>query len=257
MADDMPQKKRRTRKGAAAWLTTYADMVTLLLCFFVLLINPPVVETERLQLIMASLNNMGVLQGGNTLETGPLAELGNTVMALPSVTPLRRLDEARQKAVNVFKTEQRRDQVIITQDQRGLVISLTGDLYFIGKTAQLDIQQVRPILQRLAKLLNSPEIASRRFRIEGHTNSQPPDPEGPYPSNWELSAARSVAVLRHLVNLGASENNFEVAGFADTAPIPDELLGFDESGEMRTAPLEGRAVKAERVDIIVLRTGHE
>ena len=253
----MAERKRKTRKGLPQWMTTYADMVTLLLCFFVLLINPPVIETERLQLIMASLNNMGVLQGGNTLESGPLAELGNSIMALPSVTPLRRLDEARQKAISVFKTEQRRNQVIITQDQRGLIISLTGDLYFIGKTAQLDIQEVRPILQRLAKLLNSPEIASRRFRIEGHTNSQLPDPDGPYPSNWELSAARSVTVLRHLVNLGASENNFEVAGFADTAPLPDELLGFDEDGEARTTPIEGRAIKEERVDIIILRTGHE
>ena len=79
MAEDIPEKKQKQRKGLPQWMTTYADMVTLLLCFFVLLINPPVVEAERLQLIMASLNNMGVLQGGNTLESGPLAELGNTV----------------------------------------------------------------------------------------------------------------------------------------------------------------------------------
>ncbi len=255
MADEIPVRKRKRREGLPLWMATYGDMVTLLLTFFALLINPPIEETQRLQLIMASLNNMGVLQGGNTLESGPLAELGNNVMALPSVTPLRRLDKARQKAVNIFKTENRREQVIITQDQRGLIISLTGDLHFIGKTAELDIQEARPVLQRLAGLLNSPELARRRFRIEGHTNSLPPDPA--YPSNWELSIARSVAVLHHLVNLGVSEENFEVAGFADKAPIPDRLLGFDRNGNMRTAPIEGRSSREERVDIIILRTGHE
>ena len=255
MVDYPLQKKHKYKRGLPGWMATYGDMVTLLLCFFTLLVNPPIEETQRLQLVMASLNTMGVLQGGNTLEVGNLAELGNQVMALPSITPLRRLDKARQKAVDAFKTENRREQVIITQDRRGLAISLTGDLYFIGKTADLDIGQARPILQRLASLLNSPELAQRHFRIEGHTNSQPP--EDPYLSNWELSVARSLTVLRHLVNLGVSEDNFEVAGFADKAPIPDRLLGFDRSGNVRTEPLEGRTTKEERVDIIILRTGHE
>ncbi len=253
--DDLPQKKHKCKRGLPEWMATYGDMVTLLLCFFVLLINPPIEETQRLQLIMASLNNMGVLQGGNTLESGPLAELGNEVMALPSVTPLRRLDKARQKAVNIFKTENRREQVVITQDQRGLIISLTGDLYFIGKTAKLDISQSRPILQRLASLLSSPELASRNFRVEGHTNSLAPDE--PYATNWELSVARAVVVLQHLVNLGIRDDNFEVAGFADKAPIPEHFLGLDKNGERRTEPVPGRDVKAERVDIIILRTGHK
>ncbi|MEM9423247.1 MAG: flagellar motor protein MotB [Spirochaetota bacterium] len=256
MSDDpLPERKHKCKKGLPEWMTTYGDMVTLLLCFFVLLVNPPIEETQRLQLIMASLNNMGVLQGGNTLESGPLAELGNEVLSLPSVTPLRRLDKARQKAVNIFKTDTRREQVIITQDQRGLVISLTGDFYFIDKTADLDIQESRPVLQRVASLLSSPELANRRFRIEGHTNSLPP--AEPYPSNWELSVARSVTILHHLVNLGVNESNFEVAGFADTAPIPEVLLGFDKNGNTRTKPIEGRMAKEERVDIIILRTGHE
>ncbi len=257
MADDMPEKKHKCKEGLPEWMATYGDMVTLLLCFFVLLVNPPIEETQRLQLIMASLNNMGVLQGGNTLESGPLAELGNNVMALPSVTPLRRLDKARQKAVNIFKTENRREQVVVTQDQRGLIISITDDFYFIGKTAKLDIEKTRPVLQRLAHLLNSPELARRRFRIEGHTNSLPPDPDGPYPSNWELSVARSLVILHHLVNLGVNESNFEVAGFADKAPLPDRLLGFDKNGKMRTEAIAGRTTKAKRVDIVILRTGHE
>ena len=252
--DDIPEKKCKCKEGLPEWMATYGDMVTLLLCFFVLLVNPPIEETKRLQLIMASLNSIGVLQGGNTLESGPLAELGNELLTLPSVTPLRRLDKASNKAINVFKTENRREQVIITQDNRGLVISLTGDIYFIGKTAELDIQQSRPVLQRLANLLNTPELAIRRFRIEGHTNSLPPDE--PYRSNWELSVARSVTVLHHLVNLGVREDNFEVAGFADKAPVPDILLGFDSDGAKITKPHEGQTAKQERVDIIIIRTGH-
>lgn len=253
--DDLPEKKHKCPEGLPEWMATYGDMVTLLLCFFVLLVNPPIEETQRLQLIMASLNNMGVLQGGNTLEAGPLAELGNNVMALPSVTPLRRLDKARQKALNVFKSDNRKQQVIITQDERGLVVSLTDDLFFIGKTAKIDIQQSRPVLQKLAALLNSPEVMGKKFRIEGHTNSIPPDPKE-YRSNWELSTARAVAILHHLVNLGVPDTQFQVAGFADTAPMPSLASATGEFVD-QVELNRSRSAREERVDIVILRKGHE
>lgn len=242
------QNDRKKEEGAALYIVTYGDLVTLLLCFFVLLINPPVENTQRIQLIMASLNRIGILEGGNTQESAPLSELGNNVMALPSVTLMRRLDKSRQKAMNVFHSEQNKENFIISEDQRGLVISLTGDLFFLGKTADLNMQNARPVMQRLASLLGSrEELSGKRFRIEGHTNSIPPGEDSPYQTNWELSVARSLVILHHLVNLGVDERNFEIAGFADTLPLRESAADLFEGN---TTEME------ERVDIVVLRTGH-
>jgi chemotaxis protein MotB len=69
------------------------------------------------------------------------------------------------------------------------------------------------------------------------------DPEGPWESNWELSTARSISVLRYLADFGIDERRFQVAGFAATMP-----LASDDTPE-------GRAYN-RRVDIIVLDDGH-
>ena len=94
-----------------------------------------------------------------------------------------------------------------------------------------------------ALLLNSPVLSDKIFRIEGHTDSTPTDPDSPWPSNWELSTARSTNVLHYLVDFGVNEDQFQVAGFADTSPLASEETE------------EGRAYN-RRVDIIILTDGH-
>jgi chemotaxis protein MotB len=244
MADDENKKCPKCEEGAAEWMTTYGDMVTLLLCFFVILMNPETIEGARMELIMVSFNGLGPLQGGNTLDVGELAELGNNIMAMPSTKRARGLDKARQTAVSMFKPEVKSKQVRVTEDERGLVITLASDAFFKPASADVDIESTRDILQKLSGLLSSEELDNRKFRIEGHTDASPTDPEGPWPSNWELSAARSASVLHYLVDLGVDEAQFQIAGMSDTAPlVPDDTP-------------EGRAYN-RRVDVIVLAEAHE
>ena len=244
MADEDEKKCPKCEEGAAEWLTTYGDMVTLLLCFFVILMNPETIEGARMELIMVSFNGLGPLQGGNTLDVGELAELGNNIMAMPSTKRARGLDKARQTAVSMFKPEVKSKQVRITEDERGLVITLASDAFFKPASADVDIESTRDILQKLSGLLSSEALEERKFRIEGHTDASPTDPDGPWPSNWELSAARSANVLHYLVDLGVDEAQFQIAGMSDTVP-----LVADDSPE-------GRAYN-RRVDVIVLAEAHE
>lgn len=79
------------------YMLTYGDMVTLLLTFFVLLYNPQTIEESRLQLILAAFSGLGMQSGGNTLQVGKLAELGNTIMALPSLEYGRAMDKSRKR----------------------------------------------------------------------------------------------------------------------------------------------------------------
>ncbi|MDR3145952.1 MAG: flagellar motor protein MotB [Treponema sp.] len=243
----MARKKREGGGGPSGqeWLTTYSDMVTLMLCFFAIMFNPDESSSAQMQQIAASMNTMGLgaMAGGNTLSAGKMADLGNTIATLPSMERGRMLGTALRKAVSFFNPEIRSNKVRVTHDERGLVITLASDAFFRPASARINIEETRDILLRLGTLLASEEVRGRKFRIEGHTDQVAVDPEGPWESNWELSTARSIAVLHYLTDIGVEENRFQVAGFADTMPVADNSTA------------EGRAYN-RRVDIIILDEGH-
>ena len=239
----MAKKKKKQSEGAPAWMLTYGDMVTLLLTFFVLLFTTAEVDGSELRLILAAFQGLGAFNGGNTLEVGKLAELGHTIMSLPSQEQGRALDKARREAVSLFSPEIASQAVRVTEDERGLVITLASDAYFRPASAEIDIEATRGLLQRLSGLLTSPLVAGRTFRIEGHTDASPTDPEGDWPTNWELSAGRAINALHYLVDFGVDENAFQVTGKADTAPL------------FSNETPEGRALN-RRIDIVVLTEGH-
>jgi chemotaxis protein MotB len=243
----MARKKRDSGGGPSGseWLTTYSDMVTLMLCFFAIRFNPDESSSAQMQQIAASMNTMGLgaMAGGNTLSVGKMADLGNTISSLPSMERGRMLGTALRKAVSLFNPEIRSNKVRVTHDERGLVITLVSDAFFRPASARINIDETRDILLRLGGLLASEDLRGRKFRIEGHTDQVAVDPAGPWESNWELSAARSIAVLHYLTDIGVEENRFQVAGFADTMPVADNSTA------------EGRAYN-RRVDIIILDEGH-
>lgn len=242
----MAEKKKKEKKaeeGAPDYMLTYGDMVTLLLTFFVMMFTTATVDGYQVRLILSAFPGLGSREGGNTLSVGRLAELGNTIMSLPSMQRGRALDEARKKAISAFQPEIKAKTVRVKQDERGLVITLAADAFFRSASAELNIEAARETLIKLSNLLSSPELADRKVRIEGHTDNIPTDPQGQWPSNWELSADRSINVLHFLSDYGVDENKFQAMGLADTVPLADN-----------STP-EGRAYN-RRVDIIILSDGH-
>ncbi|GHV54934.1 flagellar motor protein MotB [Spirochaetia bacterium] len=243
----MARKKKDSGGGPTGqeWLTTYSDMVTLMLCFFVIFFNPDEASTASAQAISAAMGpaSLGSKAGGETLSEGKMAGMGSTIMSLPSMEKGRSLGTALRKAVSVFNPEIKSNKVKVTHDERGLVISLASDAFFGPASARINIEETRDILLRLGTLLESDELRGRKFRIEGHTDQVDVDPTGPWESNWELSTARSITVLHYLADIGVDEKRFQVAGFADTMPVATN----------NTA--EGRAYN-RRVDVIILDEGH-
>ncbi len=239
------KKKEQNLGGIGEWVITYGDMITLMLCFFIALFETEAAGVSTANEFISSLNNigMGSSTGGNSLSAGRLAEMGNSVMSLPSMEKGKMLATAKKKAVSLFQPEIQSNKVRISSDERGLVISLASDAFFKPASAEINIDETRTMLIRIAELLKSKELSDRKFRIEGHTDSSPTDPSGQWLSNWELSSARSLAVLHLLSDFGAPEERFQAAGFAATMPIAS-----DETEE-------GRAYN-RRVDIIILDAGH-
>ena len=241
----MARKKKEASKAGEGWLATYADMITLCLCFFVIMFNPDDITQAQLDAISTSMQQggIGAMPGGLTTSAGRNAELGNMIMSLPSMERGRILGTALRKAVSVFSPEIRSNQIKITHDERGLVITLAGDAFFNPASARINIETTRDILLRLGTYLSSEELRGRKFRIEGHTDSVDVDPTGPWEDNWQLSTERSRVILRYLAALGVDERRFQIAGFADTMPV--------SSNDTE----EGRA-NNRRVDIISIDEGH-
>ena len=244
----MAKEKKEPEKPSTAWQGTYGDMITLMLCFFVMLYDPSEVDTTMLAQIQSSIViqqdsiESPVTTGGMSLTAGRLADLGNTINSLPSVEKGKSLGLAKKKAVSLFAPERKSAKITVTSDERGIVISLASDNFFEEGSADLNIEETREILLKLSKFFQEPEIKNRRFRIEGHTDSTPVSNEK-FPSNWELSAARAVNTLHYLSDFGVDEKKFSVAGYADTRPV--------FSNDTR----EGQAYN-RRVDILILDDGH-
>jgi chemotaxis protein MotB len=238
-------RKKRSDPPPSNWITSYADMITLCLCFFVIMFSADDISQSQLEAISASIRQggIGLMPGGLTITVGRMAELGNTIMSLPSMERGRVMGQALRRAISVFSPEIRSNIIKITHDERGLVITLAGDAFFNPASARINIEATRDILLRLATYLSSEELRGRKFRIEGHTDAVDVDPGGPWEDNWHLSVERSRAVLRYLAALGIDERRFQITGFADTMPVA--------SNETE----EGRA-NNRRVDIVILDEGH-
>lgn len=241
----MAKEKKEPEKPSTAWQGTYGDMITLMLCFFVMLYNPSEVDVTQLATITQSLqmNETESVNGGMSLSTGKLSDLGNTINSLPAIEKGKSLGLAKKKAVSLFAPDIKSNKITVTSDERGLVISLAADNFFAEGSADLNIEETRDSLLRLSDFFKDPELKNRKFRIEGHTDNTPVTENSKFLSNWELSAARSMNVLHYLADYGVDENRFSVAGYADTQP------------KFSNDTPEGRAYN-RRVDIIILDEGH-
>ena len=139
------KEKKAPKPPSQEWLTTYGDMITLMLCFFVMLYNPTEVDIVEVNQMVASLNG-DPTAGGQSLSSGRLADLGNTVNSMPSMEKGKSLGLAVKRAVSLFAPDVKSNRISITSDERGLVISLASDSFFAPGSATLDMEQARDSL---------------------------------------------------------------------------------------------------------------
>ncbi len=236
------KEKKEPQKPSTAWQGTYGDMITLMLCFFVMLYDPSETDAIQMAAMQAAITNTN--SGGDvSLSPGSLASLGNVVSALPALEKGKALGNAVKKAISSFAPLTKSNKVSITSDERGIIISLASDAFFKEGSAELDMDNSRDTLRNIAQFFRAPEVEGRRWRIEGHTDSTPVSPDSEFKSNWELSAARAANVLHYLSDFGVDEQRFSIAGYADTRP------------KFKNDTPDARAYN-RRVDIIILDDAH-
>jgi chemotaxis protein MotB len=217
------------------WLVSYADFVTLMFGFFLILwasANQDPVKFSELALAFRRAFNTGAMVGMQG--TGEIVGRGGR-MGEVMISPILRISET---AGEIAEQMGLTDEVSVGMRRDGLVITLSGSLLFESGRSDLRPESAE-ILSRLANLL---EPTQGKIRIEGHTDNIPiATPE--IPSNWELSSYRAAAVLRYLTEtVGLPAERFEAAGFAEHRPLyPNDTR-------------ENRA-KNRRVEIILVAAG--
>ncbi|MDH5560637.1 MAG: flagellar motor protein MotB [Deltaproteobacteria bacterium] len=178
------------------WIYTYGDMVTLLLAFFILLFAMSKTEENLFKAISAS------FKGGPP--ASPFVFSG-----LP--TFMENIEAALKKSDISEVTD-------ITVDDRGITVSFSDTVMFAPGSAT-PTQLGNDVIEKFSRILHA---ISNRVIVEGHTDNTPIRTPI-FPSNWELSGARSGSVARLLESFGVKSKRIEIAGYGSTRPkVPND-----------------------------------
>ena len=225
------------------WLVSYADFITLMFAFFVVMYALSSVNEGKYRILTESLNDAfgkgqrEVVQDDTTIAPIDLRLHNEAARLRAEATAKRRERRMRELAATLKDALAPLDAkapLQITQTSKGIVIEIGANALFSPAEAKLEAHAVE-VLSTAAKVLASSENA---LRIEGHTDAVP-IATPVYPSNWELSAARASAVARLFVDNGVRESRIGVTGYAANRPVD------------RNDTAEGRA-RNRRVTLLVL-----
>jgi len=238
------------------WLVSYADFITLLFAFFVVMFASSQTDKSRAKQVSQAVEK--ALTEGRSFNVPPaVAKIlggtvddkgsGNAMMRGPGGTQrftkdsqpeiLAELLPSLQRLNKELEEEIKAGKLELRLEARGLVISLRESAFFPSGTDSLE-PNTMPIMKKLAELIGA---LPNSIQLEGHTDSVPIH-NARFKSNWELSCARGIAVLDTLCeNFHLPYERFSVVGRADTVPV--------DSNE--TA--KGRA-RNRRVDVVILNS---
>lgn len=251
-------KKRQedAPKGSPAWMSTFSDLMNLLLCFFVLLFSMSTVNEEKFEIVIASLqNSFSILpSGGTTVGEGQLISSGisalekfdiyfNSSSALPegqyepedkveqnqgitseeakaelSEEGMIQSEQMAEQVEDMLKKYGLQDSVEIEYNEQYVLLNLNGALLFESAEASVR-KEAEPILQKIAVILNN--YTNNLIEVEGHTDNVPAT-GGAYESNDVLSMYRALYVadyIREHSNVDAS--HIKSSGRGQYAPIAD------------------------------------
>ncbi len=206
-------------ENAERWLLTYADLITLLMVFFVVLYSMSSADTTKFKAISAALQqafNLDVLHGQAATSIGDAAAPPTPPVDSPiddaQVPQVSRLQSKIQAVVDgVLQSP----DVSVSIDKEGVVIRLSGSYLFDSGRAELKPNSLT-ILDAVSAELR---LQANDIRIDGHTDSTPIDSPR-YPTNWELSVARALAVTRYLTESdGLPSGRVMAAGFGEFRPL--------------------------------------
>lgn len=235
------------RSGSPPWLITFADLMVLLMCFFVLMLSFSELDEEKFKIMSGSLTEAFGVQIDVTAADAPKGTSLDADEFSPAIPEPTAENEVRQHTVDsdlntldlglelrlreleaqedaaasqaeelraIFQQEIDDGRLLIRQEGSNVVIQLLEKDSFPSGSAALEPGS-RETLAKIGELVNGMTGA---ITVSGHTDNVPIRAGGPYRSNWELAAARAASVGHELLSAGLDPRRLMVSGHADTQP---------------------------------------
>ena len=204
--------------GEAEWIVTYADLMTLLLVFFILLYSISSLDMEKFKHAIASIQ---VSLGETNPPVGILELVGESVplekkISLEDLTGLRFREQEMLKDINkIIEKKKLGEHIVLSVFQGKIIIQIRGKIIYESGLAKFN-NEANPILDDIVKLID--KYSEYNVNIKGHTDDIPIATER-FPSNWDLSAIRATTVLRHLIESGIDPARLTATGYGGLLPL--------------------------------------
>ncbi|MEW9899766.1 flagellar motor protein MotD [Chitinivorax sp. PXF-14] len=224
------KRKHEEHENHERWLVSYADFITLLFAFFVVMYAISQVNEGKYRVLSDSLINAFRNQSTSSMQTqvgsisgsaGAMVQKGAILTGTPP-----KVASAKQRAVELkmrnIATDMQKvlaplikeGRVRVTETPRGIAVEINASVLFASGQADLQTNSMA-VLTEVARLLGP---VDNLILVEGHTDTVPIN-SYQFPSNWELSGARASSVVRLFVANGVTPDRITVIGRADTKPI--------------------------------------
>lgn len=232
------KKKHEEHENLERWLVSYADFITLLFAFFVVMYSISQVNVGKYRVLSDSLVNAFKNAPTSVTPISPAMRIDATgkgqassaqAVALKQTVIVRKNDpaqEARQKqqaekmkgiAINILKVMEalmKGGQVKVSQSVHGIAIEINASLLFASGQASLEASSIKA-LKEVGKVLAE---VPNDIQVEGFTDTTPINTVA-FPSNWELSSARASSVVRQFAESGVPPERLVAVGYGEFRPI--------------------------------------
>ncbi len=204
------------KPGAPLWMATFTDMNQLLLTFFILLLSMASMDKRKIKVALGSLQgSLGVLKEGSQTEL-----TNNDIMSrLSFVQNVKNMKQKISQSMKEYaKQAQLQQNITISESKKGVSVRIMDSTLFDAGSAEIK-PDAYPLLDKLAAV-----IAESPFdvMVEGHTDDIPIN-TAMFSSNWELSTARAVAVVKYFINKDVEPMKLSAAGYAENHPVTPNI----------------------------------
>jgi chemotaxis protein MotB len=209
------KKHDEEHENSERWLLTYADLITLLLAFFIMMYTFSKQDAQKYQEVSAHLRS--IFSGGSGVAYKASTASGNSLLGVGS--KFATSDEIKKQLEQQVKTlasnTGNRDNISIFSDGRGVVIRIMDKAFFDEGKAELK-ERARSALDKIIPVVGQ---INNPISIEGHTDNVPIS-TNEFKSNWELSVRRSTEVVRYLIEKGGIRpDRISASGYAEYRPL--------------------------------------
>lgn len=228
----MPRRRKKEQKsGAPAYMLTWGDMCTLLLCFFVMLLAMSTIDPAKFNVAASSFQNAfsGVLESFPSL----LITQDVLIPKMGGDEQNKRLAvDAARRIRKTVKSENLEEAIKVKVTESGIAIKVADPIGFDIGSADIKPELLSP-LNEIAGIIG--QVSGSQIRVEGHTDDVPIHTRE-FPSNWELSAARALNVVKFLAEKGnINPARLSAIGYGEYRPL---VPNTSEANRMQNRRIE-------------------